>query len=200
MRSAANGFLLTVRGGSTADRAEVWCNRVQPLVGTTRAQRWRLVPYTGEPKNPAYEVNAAFAHLLSDGHAAEVRRRLQAEADREAGLGPAGRAAEEKGGAAGSEPAPAPLSAAEAKAQVERKAMQDRAEARRKAEQKDWALDRAHKEDRAARAAEGETAGGKTEKALAAERAAERKAAARAERRVKRKAAQAAASGPVEAL
>ena len=61
----ATGFLLTIRNGSKASRAEVWCNYKSPLLGASDAQRWFLRRYDGEPKDPEYPINEAFAYLLA---------------------------------------------------------------------------------------------------------------------------------------
>jgi hypothetical protein len=66
LKNASNGYLLTVAGGSTKSRTEVWLNARPPKLigGATRAMKWKLTPYSGQPKDPLYAVNPAVAHFL----------------------------------------------------------------------------------------------------------------------------------------
>ena len=62
--SEANGYVLTIRNGSKKPRTAVWSNFIVPVMGITKAQMWTFVPYSGEPKNPTYQVDGKFKYLL----------------------------------------------------------------------------------------------------------------------------------------
>jgi len=51
------GSLLTIRGGSKASQAQVWCNFKRPMFEHTDAQKWYFRRYEGEAKAPLYPVN-----------------------------------------------------------------------------------------------------------------------------------------------
>ena len=69
--NASNHTMLTVRNGSMKSGAEVWCNRKQPLLGVTAAQKWNLISYDGEPKMPSYAINPEVRALL-DGQSVNL--------------------------------------------------------------------------------------------------------------------------------